>query len=303
MRNLTSSTIVLFPAGGAAPIVLPPSRAVTTKQMQEMLILKGEMIDVGARAMDSATLKTPARTKDEAQARSTTQTPRTRVRRRPETRQEEHTVESTRTTLRDSGRWALGATTKRIWKAAEKLGDRLQEGSVLTSHALRKAMNEVSDASYAGHQWNWREAYDAAEVAINLRVLAATNRATSAAEGGRRAIEAALGLARLETPQTQRAQATDGLQQFSTPIEIAIAVIEAARIRAEDTVLEPSAGTGVLATLAAAHLDDTAGDCRSTRSIPNARYFCAGCSARTSARKTPRRSVRRTRARSRRSSS
>ena len=75
MRNLTSSTIVLFPAGGAAPIVLPPSRAVTTKQMQEMLILKGEMIDVGAGAMDSATLKTPARTKDEAQARSTTQTP------------------------------------------------------------------------------------------------------------------------------------------------------------------------------------------------------------------------------------
>ena len=130
---------------------------------------------------------------------------------------------------------------------------------MLTSHALRKAMNEVSDASYAGHQWNWREAYDAAEVAINLRVLAATNRATSAAEGGRRAIEAALGLARLETPQTQRAQATDGLQQFSTPIEIAIAVIEAARIRAGDTVLEPSAGTGVLATLAAAHLDEVHG--------------------------------------------
>ena len=60
MRNLTSSTIVLFPAGGAAPIVLPPSRAVTTKQMQEMLILKSEMIDVGAGAMDSTTLKTPA---------------------------------------------------------------------------------------------------------------------------------------------------------------------------------------------------------------------------------------------------
>ena len=60
MRNLTSSTIVLFPAGGAAPIVLPPSRAVTTKQMQEMLILKGKIIDVGAGAMDSTTLKTPA---------------------------------------------------------------------------------------------------------------------------------------------------------------------------------------------------------------------------------------------------
>ena len=168
-------------------------------------------------------------------------------------------MESTGTRLRDNGRWALGATAERIWKAAEKLAERLQDGSALTSHTLRKAMNDVSDASYAGHQWNWRDAYDAAEVAVNLRVLAATNRAKSAAEGGRRAIEAALGLARLETPQTQRAQATDGLQQFSTPIEIAVAVIEAARIRAGDTVVEPSAGTGVLATLAAAHLDEAHG--------------------------------------------
>ena len=60
MRNLTSSTIVLFPPGGAAPIILPPSRAVTTRQMREVLILKGETIDVGAGAMDSATLNTPA---------------------------------------------------------------------------------------------------------------------------------------------------------------------------------------------------------------------------------------------------
>ena len=39
MRNLTTSTIVLFPAGGAAPIILPPSRAVTTRQIRERLIL------------------------------------------------------------------------------------------------------------------------------------------------------------------------------------------------------------------------------------------------------------------------
>ena len=117
----------------------------------------------------------------------------------------------------------------------------------------------MSDANYAGHQWNWREAYDAAEVAINQRVFRATAHAKSAAEGGGRAIEAALRLRLLETPQTQRAQATDGLQQFSTPIEIAVAVIEAARIAPGDSVVEPSAGTGVLATLAATHLDEAHG--------------------------------------------
>ena len=60
MRNLTTWTIVLFPAGGAAPITLPPARGVATIRMREVLILKGETIDVGAGTMDSATLKTPA---------------------------------------------------------------------------------------------------------------------------------------------------------------------------------------------------------------------------------------------------
>ena len=47
MRNLTTSTIVLFPAGGATPIILPPTRGVATIRMKEMLILNGETIDVG----------------------------------------------------------------------------------------------------------------------------------------------------------------------------------------------------------------------------------------------------------------
>ena len=165
-------------------------------------------------------------------------------------------MEASNTKLDDSEREVLTARAQRIWKAAERLAERLANGSALTSHALRRAMNDqTADGGYPGHHWNWRDAYDAAEIAVNLRVLKASAGTTSAAESGRRAIAAALGLAQLEPPQTQRQQATDGLQQFSTPIEIAIAVIEAADIRAHDRVLEPSAGTGVLAMLAAAHLD------------------------------------------------
>ena len=152
-------------------------------------------------------------------------------------------------------RQAVTARAERILAAAARLAERLQKGETLTSHALRKVMNETSRSRDPDEQWRWREAYDAAEVAVNERILAATGRATSAAEGGQHAIEAALALAWLETPQTRRSDATDGLQQFSTPLQIAVAVIEAAGIRAGDTVLEPSAGTGVLATLAATHLD------------------------------------------------
>ena len=168
-------------------------------------------------------------------------------------------MESTGTKLRDSGRHGVATRAHRVWNAARKLAEQLENGAALTSHALRKVMNQVSDARYPGEQWSWREAYDAAEVAVNQGVLNATRRATSATEGGRRAIDASLRLARLETPQTQRRQATDGLQQFSTPIEIAVAVVEAAGIRAGDTVAEPSAGTGVLATLAGTHLDQVHG--------------------------------------------
>ena len=121
-------------------------------------------------------------------------------------------------------------------------------------------MNEAADGNEPLHQWSWRDAYDAAEIAMNQQVLAATTRATSAAEGGRRAIRAALRLAPLETPQTQRTPGSDGLQQFSTPLEIAVPLVESAGIRPGDTVLEPSAGTGVLATLAGAHPDQVHGE-------------------------------------------
>ena len=168
-------------------------------------------------------------------------------------------MDETTTKVCDARRGAIEATSRGIWKAADKLAKRLEDELALTSRALRKVMNEVSDANQDEHRWNWGEAYDAAEIAVNRRVRAATTSARSASEGGLLAIEAALRLARLETPQTHRRQATDALQQFSTPIEIAVAVIEAATIRAGDTVLEPSAGTGVLATLAAAHLDEVHG--------------------------------------------
>ena len=168
-------------------------------------------------------------------------------------------MEATQSTRRDRAQGTPNAAAERIWKAAETLAGKLEDKCPLTSHTLRKAMNEVSDTGYSGHQWNWRDAYDAAEIAVNLRVFAATAGARSAHEGGCRAIEEALKLARLETTQTQRAQATDGLQQYSTPIEIAVALIEAAAIRAGDSVIEPSAGTGVLATLAAVHLDEVHG--------------------------------------------
>src|SRR6202162_149081 len=50
--------------------------------------------------------------------------------------------------------------------------------------------------------------------------------------------------------QTRRSQESQALQQFSTPIALGFAAATAAAITPADLVLEPSAGTGLLAIFA-----------------------------------------------------
>ena len=57
-------------------------------------------------------------------------------------------------------------------------------------------------------------------------------------------------LAALEPSQTRRSEEQLALQQFSTPLPLAYAALQAAAIRPGDIVLEPSAGTGMLAVMA-----------------------------------------------------
>ena len=57
-------------------------------------------------------------------------------------------------------------------------------------------------------------------------------------------------IAALEPSHTKRSEDQVRLQQFSTPLTLAYAALRAAAIRPGDTVLEPSAGTGMLAVMA-----------------------------------------------------
>ena len=57
-------------------------------------------------------------------------------------------------------------------------------------------------------------------------------------------------LAALEPSQTRRSEEQLKYQQFSTPLPLAYAALQAAMIRPGDVVLEPSAGTGMLAVMA-----------------------------------------------------
>ena len=115
-------------------------------------------------------------------------------------------------------------------------------------------MSAAFGASDTQGAWVWKDAYEAAEAAMVLfiqRYGRLMRREAGAGPGSTAAMLAMLEtLAALEPSQTRRSEEQLALQQFSTPLPLAYAALQAAAIRPGDIVLEPSAGTGMLAVMA-----------------------------------------------------
>ena len=134
--------------------------------------------------------------------------------------------------------------------AAADLLPHLEAGRVLDAATLRHAMTRAFGASDAAGAWVWKDAYEAAEAAMAL-FLRRWGRAMRREAGSPQAMIAMIEtLAALEPSQTRRSEEQIALQQFSTPLPLAYAALQAAAVRPGDTVLEPSAGTGMLAVMA-----------------------------------------------------
>ena len=138
--------------------------------------------------------------------------------------------------------------------AATALLPELEAGRALDAKTLREAMSAAFGASDAQGAWVWKDAYEAAEAAMVLfiqRYGRLMRREAGAGPGSAAAMLAMLEtLAALEPSQTRRSEEQLALQQFSTPLPLAYAALQAAAIRPGDIVLEPSAGTGMLAVMA-----------------------------------------------------
>ena len=138
--------------------------------------------------------------------------------------------------------------------AARRLLPALEAGRSLDASTLRDAMTRAFGASDAEGAWVWKDAYEAAEAAVVLfvqRYGRAMRRQAGAGEDGPRRMLAMLeAVAALEPSHTKRSEEQVRLQQFSTPLPLAYAALRAAAVRPGDTVLEPSAGTGMLAVMA-----------------------------------------------------
>ena len=146
--------------------------------------------------------------------------------------------------------------------AARTLLPVLGAGRALDAPALRQAMTAAFGVSDAEGGWVWKDAYEAAEAALVLflqRYGRAMRREAGAGPDGPAAMLHMLEtLAALEPSQSRRSEEQLRLQQFSTPLPLAYAALQAAAIRPGDVVLEPSAGTGMLAVMAACALGNEA---------------------------------------------
>jgi predicted RNA methylase len=131
--------------------------------------------------------------------------------------------------------------------AARLLLADLERGQEIDARALRAAMTAAFRGSDAEGAWSWKTAYDACEAAqiLFLRKFGPAMRERAASPSAFLAMLAKV--AALVPSQTRRSEESEALQQFSTPIGLGLAACAAAAITPAEFVLEPSAGTGLLA--------------------------------------------------------
>ena len=137
-----------------------------------------------------------------------------------------------------------------ILAVAEALQPDLARGTPIDAARLRLEMERAFGGSDASGAWDWKLAYEAGEVALVL-FLRKFGRALLARAGSPAALLPILTkVAGLLPSHTRRSEEMELFQQFSTPLPMGLAALAAAQITPLDLVLEPSAGTGLLAILA-----------------------------------------------------
>ncbi|MEH2327379.1 MAG: hypothetical protein V7K32_28240 [Nostoc sp.] len=125
---------------------------------------------------------------------------------------------------------------------AQELTKSLLENRTLTTRTIQAQMNKHFLGTAASGTWQWKDAYEAVEVALILYL-----RQKGLSENPLEQLQL---LQSLCPTHTRRSEEQLQLQQFSTPLPLAYLVALAGQITNNDLVLEPSTGTGILAQFA-----------------------------------------------------
>ncbi|MBE9002266.1 strawberry notch family protein [Nostoc sp. LEGE 12447] len=138
-----------------------------------------------------------------------------------------------------------------ILNVAQELTKSLIEQRTISTRTIQAQMNRYFLGTAAEGAWQWKDAYEAVEVAQILYLRQ---------KGYKLLLESPLTvllelekLIALCPTHTRRSEESVQLQQFSTPLPLAYLVAKSGFIQADDLILEPSAGTGLLAQMAKLH--------------------------------------------------
>ncbi len=137
-----------------------------------------------------------------------------------------------------------------ILAAANLLLPHLERGQRVDTAILRNAMETAFGVPDATGAWDWKLAYEACEVTTVLFLRKYGKALLRKAASPAARLEPLVKIAGLLPTQTRRSEESQSFQQFSTPISLSLAAVSAAAITPNDAVLEPSAGTGLMAILA-----------------------------------------------------
>ena len=125
--------------------------------------------------------------------------------------------------------------------AARLLLPHLASSEPITRRALNEAMVAAYGGSDADGRWTQRESFEVLEHALALHLRRTGTTLSSFSD-----VTGIIGLKERLPTQTVRSEEQLDWQQFSTPIDIAAVAILLADIQADDVILEPSAGNGLL---------------------------------------------------------
>ncbi len=142
------------------------------------------------------------------------------------------------------------AAAPAILAAANLLLSHLERGQRVDAAALRGAMETAFGVSDATGAWDWKLAYEACEAATVLFLRKYGKALFRKAASPAARLDQLARIAGLLPTQTRRSEESQSFQQFSTPLPLGLAALSAAAITPDDMVLEPSAGTGLMAILA-----------------------------------------------------
>ncbi|MEA5606332.1 strawberry notch-like NTP hydrolase domain-containing protein, partial [Nostoc sp. UHCC 0252] len=135
-----------------------------------------------------------------------------------------------------------------VINVAQELAKVLIDNRPLSTKTVSSQMNRYFLGTAASGAWQWKDAYEAVEVAqilylrhLGIKILSQQPQVV---------VQQLEELTALCPTHTRRSEESVQLQQFSTPLPLAYLVAKAGFVQATDLVLEPSAGTGLLAQMA-----------------------------------------------------